>query len=112
VAEAKESFRQWAPEMLRAIHQQGYQPPPVLRVFIPKPGKKEKRPLGIPCVADRALQRSVAGVLAAIYEQDFLPCSFGGRPGIGAHHALATLTEVSCVYEADLKNFFGSLDHG
>jgi group II intron reverse transcriptase/maturase len=118
VTEAKESFKQWAPEMLGAIHNQGYRPPPILRVFIPKPGKKEKRPLGIPCVADRALQRSVAGVLAAIYEQDFLPCSFGGRPGISAHHALATLAEVitgkpvSYVYEADLKNFFGSLDHG
>jgi RNA-directed DNA polymerase len=118
VEEAKQSFKQWAPEMIRAIHDQGYRPPPILRVFIPKPGKKEKRPLGIPCVADRALQRSVAGVLAAIYEQDFLPCSFGGRPGLGAHHALATLAEViagkpvSYVYEADLKNFFGSLDHG
>jgi hypothetical protein len=118
VTEAKETFKQWAPETLRAIHQQGYRPPPVLRVFIPKPGKKEKRPLGIPCVADRALQRSVASVLAAIYEQDFLPCSFGGRPRLSAHHALATLTEViagkpvSYVYEADLKNFFGSLDHG
>jgi RNA-directed DNA polymerase len=57
-------------------------------------------------------------VLSAIYEQDFLPCSFGGRPDIGAHHALATLNEViagkpvSWVLEADLKNFFGSLDHG
>jgi group II intron reverse transcriptase/maturase len=56
-------------------------------------------------------------VLAAIYEQDFLPCSFGGRPGLGAHHALATLNEViaggkvSWVLEADVKNFFGSLDH-
>ncbi len=45
---------------------------------IPKPGKREKRPLGVPCVSDRALQRSTAQVLAAIYEQDFLPCSFGG----------------------------------
>jgi group II intron reverse transcriptase/maturase len=57
-------------------------------------------------------------VLTAIYEQDFLPCSFGGRPGLGAHHAVATLNEViagrkvSWVLEADLKNFFGSLDHG
>jgi hypothetical protein len=85
VEEAKENFKQWAPEMLRAIHDRGYQPPPILRVFIPKPGKKEKRPLGIPCVTDRALQRSVAAVLSAIYEQDFLPCSFGGRPGLGAH---------------------------
>ena len=56
--------------------------------------------------------------MSAIYEQDFLPCSFGGRPGRSAHHALATLNEliagrkVSWVLEADLKNFFGSLDHG
>ncbi len=61
--------------------------------------------------------RPGAHVLSAIYEEDFLPCSFGGRPGQGAHHALATLTEViagrkvSWVLEADLKNFFGSLNH-
>ena len=119
VEQAKESFKQWAPEMIRAIHERGYRPPPILRVFIPKPGKQEKRPLGIPCVTDRALQRSVAAVLGAIYEQEFLSCSFGGRPGRGAHHALATLGEIlsgvpamSYVLEADLKNFFGSLDHG
>ena len=87
------------------------------RVYIPKPGKQEKRPLGVPCVADRALQRSAAQVLSAIYEQDFLPCSFGGRPGRGAHQALATLHEVisgrkvEWILEADLKNFFGSLSH-
>ena len=57
-------------------------------------------------------------VLSAIYEQDFLPCSFGGRPELSAHKALATLNEiiagrkVGWVLEADLKNFFGSLDHG
>jgi len=62
------------------------------RVY-PKPGKREKRPLGVPCVNDRALQRSTAQVLSAIYEADFLPCSFGGRPERGAHHALATLNE-------------------
>src|SRR5215510_5664146 len=79
--------------------------------------KHELRPLGVPCIGDRVLQRSVADVLTAIYEQDFLPCSFGGRPGVGAHHALATLHEViagkpvSWIYEADLRNFFGSLDH-
>ena len=69
--------------------------------------------MGVPCVSDRALQRSAAQVLSAIYEADFLPCSFGGRPGRGAHHALATLNEaiaggkVGWVLEADLKNFFG-----
>src|SRR6516164_9594532 len=80
-------------------------------------GKTEKRPLGVPTVSDRALQRSTAEVLSAIYEQDFLPCSFGGRPQLSAHHALATLKEVvaggmiSWVLEADLKNFFASLSH-
>ena len=117
VPEAKESFGEWVEPMLQSIHRKGYQAPNIRRVYIPKPGKQEKRPLGVPCVADRALQRSVAQVLSAIYEQDFLPCSFGGRPGRGAHQALATLHEVIAgrkvewILEADLKNFFGSLSH-
>lgn len=118
VAQAKESFEVWSEPMLASMHRGGYPAPDIRRVYIPKPGKSERRPLGVPCVADRALQRSAAQVLSAIYEQDFLPCSFGGRPGRGAHHALATLNEmiagrkVGWVLEADLKNFFGSLDHG
>ena len=80
--------------MLQSIHRQGYRAPDIRRVYIPKPGKTEKRPLGVPTVSDRALQRSTAEVLSAIYEQDFLPCSFGGRPKLSAHHALATLNEV------------------
>ena len=118
VEEAKEEFPNWAESTLDAVHRQGYRPPAVRRVYIPKPGKHENRPLGVPCVADRALQRTTAHVLSAIYEQDFLPCSFGGRPGLGAHHAVATLKEVivgnqvSWVLEADLRDFFGSLDHG
>jgi group II intron reverse transcriptase/maturase len=117
VAEAKESFGDWIEEMLQSVHRQGYRAPDIRRVYIPKPGKQEQRPLGVPCVADRALQRSVTQVLSAIYEQDFLPCSFGGRSGRGAHHALATLYEriagskVEWILEADLKNFFGSLSH-
>lgn len=115
---AKKEFEMWVDKMITSIHRRSYKPPAVRRVWIPKPGKAEKRPIGVPCVADRALQRSVATVLNAIYEQDFLNCSFGGRPGRGAHNALATLNEiisgekVSWVFEADLKNFFGSLDHG
>lgn len=118
VTNAKQDFEVWIDPMLQSMHRQGYQAPPIRRVYIPKPGKVEKRPLGVPTVADRALQRSTAEVLSAIYEQDFLSCSFGGRPGLSAHQALATLTEVIAgrkvgwVLEADLKNFFGSLDHG
>lgn len=118
VDELKQDFAAWSEATLRAVHTQGYRAPPVRRTYIPKPGKGELRPLGVPCVGDRVLQRSSAEVLSAIYEQDFLSCSFGGRPGVGAHHALATLHEViagkpvSWIYEADLRNFFGSLDHG
>ena len=118
VDEVKQEFGAWSEATLRAVHTPGYRPPPVRRIYIPKPGKRERRPLGVPYVGDRVLQRSVADVLSAIYEQDVLPCSFGGRPGVGAHHALATLHEVSAgkpvsgVYEADLRNFCGSLDHG
>ena len=61
--------------------------PDIRHVYIQKPGKREKPPLGVPCVNDRALQRSTAQVLSAIYEADFLPCPFGGRPERGAHHA-------------------------
>jgi RNA-directed DNA polymerase len=117
VQEAKESFEEWIASMLQSVHRGGYRAPEIRRVYIPKPGKQEMRPLGVPTVADRALQRSVSQVLSAIYEQDFLSCSFGGRPGRGAHQALATLHEriaggkIEWVLEADIKNFFGSLSH-
>ena len=107
----------WSADLLAAVHPYGYQPPAVRRVWIPKPGKADRRPLGVPTIVDRVLQRIVTEVLSAIYEQDCLPVSFGGRPGLGAHHALATLHEtircqrVNWVLEADLRNFFGSLDH-
>jgi len=115
VEAAREQFAHWSEEIIGAMHRGGYHPPPVRRVYLPKPGKDEKRPISIPTVADRALQGATASVLNAIYEQDFLDCSFGGRPGRSAHQALATLQmaigskRVSWIYEADLKNFFGSL---
>src|SRR5215510_11087557 len=71
---AKESFEEWIGPMLDSVHRQGYRAPNIRRVYIPKPGKTEKRPLGVPTVSDRALQRSTAEVLSAIYEQDFLSC--------------------------------------
>ena len=117
VEEAKNGFEGWIDSMVGSVHRQGYRAPAIRRVYIPKPGRGKKRPLGVPCVRDRALQRSISEVLSAIYEQDFLPCSFGGRPGLGAHHALGTLHEeisgrkVSFVLEADVKDFFGSLSH-
>ena len=88
---AKVLMNQWLPEMLGAVHRRGYKPLPVKRVYIPKPGKQKKRPIGIPSITDRCLQNATATVLNAIYEQDFLKCSMGGRAGRSAHQAVATL---------------------
>lgn len=117
VVSAKENFESWAKECITSIHRKGYKPPAIKRVYIPKPGKSEMRPIGIPTIFDRCLQRTVSQVMAHIYEQDFLSCSFGGRPRLSAHNALCTLNEivagkkVGWIFEADLKNFFGSLSH-
>ncbi len=113
---AKANFANWADGMIDAVHKRSYKAPPSRRVYIPKPGKSEKRPIAVPTVSDRALQKSVAEVLNAIYENDFLENSFGGRPNRSAHQAVATLSKaltyqkVNYVFEADLKNFFGSLN--
>src|ERR1019366_5687830 len=70
-----------------------YRAPPVRRVHIPKGTGTETRPIGIPTFEDKVLQRSVVMVLEAIYEQDFLDCSYGFRPGRSAHQALEALRQ-------------------
>jgi RNA-directed DNA polymerase len=94
-----------------------YRAPPVRRVHIPKGSGAETRPIGIPTFEDKVLQRAVAMVLEAVYEQDFLDCSYGFRPGRSAHQALealryqATRMAGGWVLELDVRKFFDTMDH-
>lgn len=102
--------------LVERVRKGTYKPPPVLRALIPKGGGK-KRPIGIPTFEDKIVQRAVAMVLEAIYEQDFHDLSFGFRPGRSAHGALEELQRRPTYWnrcwliEADIESFFDTIDH-
>ena len=115
----KEQYGQDLEENLRDLHARmkakRYRHQPIRRVHIPKQGGKT-RPIGISAFEDKLVQDAVREVLEAIYEQDFLDCSYGFRPGRRAHDAVRTLDrivhqgKVSWILEADIVSFFDSLD--
>lgn len=103
-------------ELSGRLQRGAYRARPVRRVFIPKPDGRQ-RPIGVPALEDKIVQRAAVEVLNAVYETDFLGFSYGFRPGRSQHDALAALTvgikrrKVNWVLDADIRGFFDAIDH-
>jgi RNA-directed DNA polymerase len=103
-------------QLVDELKRKRYRAKKVLRRYIPK-GNGKYRPLGIPATQDKLLQIAVKRILEVIFEQDFLRCSYGYRPGVGALDAVDKLTiklqfgKYNYVVEADIKGYFDNIDH-
>lgn len=115
-----ERFAKDSQKRLLAVREQlrtkTYQPKPVKRVWIDKPGSREKRPLGVPSVTDRIVQSALRMVIEPIFERDFAEHSYGFRPGRGCKDALRRVDELlgagrTWVVDADLKSYFDTIPH-
>jgi len=105
-------------DLVQRMQRMAYRPAPVRRVRIPKEGQPEAfRPLGISTLEDKIVQRMMHRTLSAVYEPQFLDCSYGFRPGRGCHDALRALHqhlyrhEVATVIDVDLASYFDSISH-
>jgi RNA-directed DNA polymerase len=112
--EAKEE--QQLLQLSEELRTQSYRPQAVKRVWIPKAGSAEKRPLGIPAVRDRVVQSAIRNVIEPIFERDFAEQSYGFRPGRGCLEALGRVEELlkegnHWVVDADIKGYFDSIPH-
>lgn len=115
-----ERFEKQAGERLLAVKEQiergDYQPQSIKRVWIDKPGSKEKRPLGIPTVRDRVVQSALRAVIEPIFEKEFAPQSYGFRPGRSCKDALRRVEELLKsghvhVVDIDIKGYFDAIPH-
>jgi group II intron reverse transcriptase/maturase len=103
-------------QLVSRLKRKKYKPLPARRVYIPK-NENETRPLGIPALENKILERGITWILESIYEQDFLDCSYGFRPMRNCHQALKHLNDlimfqpVNHIVEADIKGFFDNVDH-
>ena len=116
VAEFERHLEANLAKLSQTLQDGSYRPQAIRRVWIPKPGSKEKRPLGIPTVRDRVVQAAIRAVLEPIFERDFAAQSYGFRPGRGCKDALRrvdSLLKSGCawVVDADLKSYFDTIPH-
>lgn len=104
-------------DLVNSMKTMSYRPKEVRRIYIPKTGSKELRPLGIPTYGDKLVQGAIADILNAIYENIFLDCSYGFRPNRDCHKAIKKLDEIimkkkiNYVVDADIKGFFNNVNH-
>ena len=116
-AEYEEKLQENLQDLLARFKSGRYKAPPVRRTYIPKGDGTATRPIGIPTFEDKVLQRAVSMVLEAVYEQDFLDCSYGFRPGRSAHDALHALREGlmgmggGWILDVDIRSFFDTISH-
>ena len=107
-------FERHIEDLHHRVHRGAYRALPSRRVYIPKPDGRQ-RPLAVAALEDKIVQRAVAALLNAIYEEDFLGISYGFRPGRGAHDALDGLCvgihskKVSWILDADIRSFFDEI---
>lgn len=113
----EENLEENTAKLINKMKLMAYKPQEVKRVYIPKTGSKELRPLGIPAYEDRLVQGAMTDVLNEIYENIFLDCSYGFRPGRDCHQAIKKLDEIimkkniNYVVDADIKGFFNNVNH-
>jgi RNA-directed DNA polymerase len=114
-ADYEKQARQNLLELHGRLKSKTYRAQPLRRIYIPKEDGKTERPISIPALEGKIVQKATVELLSAIYEQDFLECSYGFRPGRGAQDALDEVGRVlcreptSCVLEPDIASYFDSI---
>jgi RNA-directed DNA polymerase len=116
IAMYEQQVEQRTEYLARVLKEGSYQPAAIRREWIPKPGSKEKRPLGIPTVQDRIVQKALLATIEPIFEREFAEQSYGFRPGRGCKDALRRVDQLlksgyGWVVDADLKSYFDTIPH-